>query len=901
MARRLMRWVGLMAGAPWLFPVVPAQSTLGMLQGSAEDEHGQAASVQLQVEGPLGSVFALHADARGHYLIALPYGAYTARASSLGATCRIRIRPFEIARCDLRAGEDRIVDSHQIPAPGAESAAQRHLFQTPAAVSYPLDFANLNGIRLPLVSFWSASWTATGFRLNGLDATDSYQPGRPVMLDDAAAEDWVLGREASAVSAPPSDAYNVSVFLRGAERSWHGGLATENTGAAFAGSNLLSPQDRGNIERPDEFLRFTRDTADLGGPLSRWADILATATGQWASQTAPRRPAGTPTNSRILFGNTRGRVRLGARDQLDALYSGSRLDLSNGGWPSGMEAILASRMMPSFYGVDGFENLRETDHFDFVQAGWTHPFGGSAGVLEFRYGYSTAHLDTSPVNGQNQPGRIDLLDLAPADSPLSNFAVRTRHQIDGAFQSGEMRLGGLTHRYSIGAAGETSQPRNRFQASGGVDLILAAGQPAFVARLSTPGGTRVRIDWFTLYLADSIQYFHGVTLDLGLGLDVSRGAVVGQAASAGAISWTNAAPRVGIARPVPGFSRMTLRGSYSRIYSILAGRYLDFADPGALNGQVSDPQKGQLLQRFGGAYSGIEPGLKRPYADAFDVSLQLALPRQSALSIELRRQDEKKRIAAVNTGVIAAAYHPEVITDPGPDFIPGTFDDQSLVVYAQDPATLGHDQYLLTNPPGLRELGEIITATAGTHQRYAEFRASFTAGKSFGPTNPENSAWVNDPGVAGALYSDPNSLIHATGHPFVDRAFIGKIQAVFLAPGWLGGVRFTNTANYLDGLPFARELLVTGLPQGPFLVDTTLRGSPEGGNRAQYVLNWNLRVGREIHLSFGRVEIAADLLNVLNNGNKIVESDLSGPQFNQRPALALPPPRTIRLGLRWHF
>ncbi len=265
------------------------------------------------------------------------------------------------------------------------------------------------------------------------------------------------------------------------------------------------------------------------------------------------------------------------------------------------------------------------------------------------------------------------------------------------------------------------------------------------------------------------------------------------------------------------------------------------------------------------------------------------------------RGDEKNRLAAVNTGVTAADYYPVFLTDPGPDFILGSFDNQTLVVYAQQPATLGRDQYLLTNPAGLRELNEVLTATAATHQRYAEIRASFTAEKSFGPTNPGNSEWVNDPGVVGSLYSDPNSLIHATGHPFVDRAFLGKIQAEFPAPRGWGGWRLTSTLNYLDGLPFARELLVTGLPQGPFLVDTTLRGSPEGGNRAQYVLNWNQRVSRDIRLPFGRLELTADLSNLLNSANKIVESDLSGPQFDLRPAVAVLPPRTLRLGLRWHF
>jgi hypothetical protein len=268
----------------------------------------------------------------------------------------------------LRAGVNRTAESDENSEPTAYNTAQYLLFQVPAITSYPLDFSNLGSIRLPLISAWSLPWTATTLCLNALDATDSYQPGIPVLLDDAKAED-----------APPRmDRYSAGIFLRSAENSWHVGFATENTGSVFAGDNLPPLPGRGSVERPQEFRWFTRDTVELSGPLTRWADISATATGQWASQTAPLWPEAIPIDSRTLIGNARGSVRLSPRDRIDALYSGSRLDLSRGGWPSGIEAILASPIMPSFYGVDGFENLREVDLFDLVQAGWTREFGGSA-------------------------------------------------------------------------------------------------------------------------------------------------------------------------------------------------------------------------------------------------------------------------------------------------------------------------------------------------------------------------------------------------------------------------------------------------------------------------------------------------------------------------------------------
>jgi hypothetical protein len=61
---------------------------------------------------------------------------------------------------------------------------------------------------------------------------------------------------------------------------------------------------------------------------------------------------------------------------------------------------------------------------------------------------------------------------------------------------------------------------------------------------------------------------------------------------------------------------------------------------------------------------------------------------------------KKSRIAGIDTGVPLSGFCPVQIVDSGPDSISGTFDDQVLTVYAQDPATFGKDQHLLTNPAG---------------------------------------------------------------------------------------------------------------------------------------------------------------------------------------------------------
>jgi hypothetical protein len=94
---------------------------------------------------------------------------------------------------------------------------------------------------------------------------------------------------------------------------------------------------------------------------------------------------------------------------------------------------------------------------------------------------------------------------------------------------------------------------------------------------------------------------------------------------------------------------------------------------------------------------------------------------------------------------------------------------------------------------------------------------------------------------------------------------------------------------------------ICNLAQGPFLVAATVRGSPEGGNRAQYVLNWNLRIAREFKLPIGRIEMTADILNALNSAQRIQENDLSGPAFNLRLPVAIQSPRFVRIGFQYEF
>ncbi len=930
-----------------------AQLTTGGIEGTLRAADGRPVpDARILVTGVAGLRTVVHSNPSGEFSMQLPYGRYRLsldlQHGPAPSSATIFVAPLQTVRFDLvidASGSVRSVRSAAATPgiwtdatsarvyPEAFSLQGLLLSREPSSIAEPLDFTGLSDNRLAVESQRGFSWTDTQYKFHGMDATDSYQPGLPMVLPDVQAIQEVVVRSAFAQTTSSSAGTEIGLFLAepagslSGPASWHGSLSTSNTGAALASSNLPSPASRGLLQQADQFGWFTRDRFEIGGPLTRLADFYASGSGQLASQTEPLATPGTDQRSELLFGNARGRVRAGDKDQFDAVYSGSRIDLSDGGVPAGLGALTGNRLGPSFVLPGGFPGDPETDHLDFIQAGWTHllPAASGLGVIEMRYGYSVAHLDTSiDPTGQS---RIELLGGTVSGSPpLGNLAVRTRQGIEAAWQPAVLPALGTRHQIVAGAGWKTSQPRNRFTTPSDMNLITAGGAPAFVMEFNTPLDSRELVRTFSGYLADHVKLTPSLAADLGVLADVSRGSLPAQSSPAGPfapartfvsqpdlIAWNNLSPRAGSAWKVPRLQGLVLRATYFRLYAPLAGRYLDFGNPNSLggsayewiapnsNGPFQASEQGNLLLRFGGPYSSISPNLRRPYSDEFDIGAEFPVSPRTVASIHLFRRDDKDRIAVIDTGVPAQAFSPVSILDPGPDGIPGTFDDQRLTVYAQNPATLGQDRYLLTNPAGLRMLNAGLLAEAGTEWRQLTLHASFVAEKSYGPTNPGDGIYENDPGVIGALFLDPNTAIHATGRSFVDRAYVGKIQASYRLPSAWGGIELASVANYMDGLVFARQLLVAGLPQGPFLVATTVRGSPEGGNRAQYVMNWNLRISRQFVLPIGRLVATADILNVTNAGQRLQEVDLSGPSFNLRLPVSIQPPRLAGLGFRYEF
>lgn len=579
--------------------------------------------------------------------------------------------------------------------PGTDTVSGRLLASEPTTVTDPLDFSGLASTRLPLVSQRAFSWTDVRISLQGSNVTDTYQPGRTIAFPDPQAVGDVVLR--GGLNLATSPAYGTEIVLSAREPgpAWHGRLSSGNTGSPLASSNLPPLAERGMLQQPEHYRWFTREGVQAGGPLGKRADLLLSGVGQWASQTVPQARPGEDLNSRLISGDARGRVQLDQRNQLEASFDTTHIFRSNWGTPAGLEALAGYRMSPSFTDPAGFSGLKEMDSLGSLRAGYTR-----GGAVQVRYGFSRALLNTTPTGPAGAQSVIDLVGAVRGDTPpLTNRAARTRHQLDAVFTLASGR-----HRFLIGGGWERAGIVNGWSAPSNLNLITALGVPDFVVMLNTPTDSRSHIQAFSASVRDEVRMAPWLAADIALVADIARG---------GTIAWNSASPRAGLS--LTPLSRLTLRGSYSRTYAPLAGRYLDYGNAASLGGtrfqwidrnadglwQPSETSR--LLGRFGGPYSNIDRDLRRPHADQFDLGAEASLPRGVSVSLRLFRRDEKARIAAVNVGVPPQAFSPVQILDPGPDAKPGTFDDRETDRICPGPVYPGPRSVLAHEPARLED------------------------------------------------------------------------------------------------------------------------------------------------------------------------------------------------------
>ncbi len=830
----------------------------GVVSGSGRPLSG--VHVRLSSERASGPVREAVTDASARFRFAgLAWGFYTldfAADGWQGRQIRIELRPDstlyvnaalsatggEKAPHGLAVNEDVWVGTNFTNFQMKELPNGRNIWsllqnQEPSTVTNRLEIGGTETAVPALFSAFGASWTENQYRLNGMDVTDPYIPGLPLINPDfdALAEFQVITASKPAVAQASGE--SLELASPQPPEKLHGGAQMFASGGALQSNNMDARLQNFDFPGPLRLNSLLDGSLQLGGKLPAALGTLPFFVAFSTQQVAQNlggfaAPINTGVNRALIdfapwsHGSQR----------LDLLYSGQHVFNS------------AQGAMPT---VAPESTTHGNDNFNQFQARWTRFFRPAA-LLSASFGVVNAIVSSSFQNGAQGTSTLDLpLLIFTGPAPLATSGLRTRYEAQSIFQA--MFNGPLgSHSLSVGVDWSRADIVERWYAMGNEEQVLVNGVGSELIRWNTPAQDQQYVQNVSEFVQDSWRPWKWLSLPIGLRIDTSTGQADG---ANNGIQWTTVEPRLGFTVPLWP-AGLVLQGSWSRYGHVLQGRYLDFGDPAALGGQVfalqnsngtglSQPQDvGALLRVFGGPYSAVAHNIARPYTDEISFGLQENLGNRLTAYVRFVRRDDHRLIALQNTGVPFSDYTPVQYTDPGNDGIYGTADDQALTLYNEKPSALGHDFLLLTNP-GLRATyyGTQFLVMARVRKSF-EFSVNFTAGKTAAQTAPGNNPFQDDTGFVGTLAIDPNTLVMSQGRTYFDRGYMGKVTGYYAAPH---GFYLAAVASYFDGSPFARLLFVNGFNQGPFFVKATPVGHP-GGFQTELNATIDVRLARDFHL-----------------------------------------------------
>ncbi len=777
-----------------------------------------------------------------------------------------------------------------------------------SATSNRIDVGGLySGIPALFSARGGTSWTQSSYRLNGMDITDPYWTGRPLLYPDFYSLDYTQlingGLPTSAVS--PGGIFNF-ITPEGGD-TFHGGVSAFYLNHSLQASNITPQLEKEGLSESSGFHYMLDGNARISGPLiPRKLHFFSSISAFDLSRDIAEFEE--YDRSRLLSG-TLGLTCLTGSGRLRFLWTGQKLAHDSYG---------AQRGVP-FSATNNRSEL-----FNAAQLLWDTRLRPNHSL---RLGLGFAQADIRSEFQEDIPGPhgVDIFLRSPTGAaPLASEDRRRSLTLD---LKGDLWLEsvlGARHRLQYGLFWQSTSAGSQKEIWEDTHLRFHEERSQEVVFYNTPlkhyeSGRR-----WNLFVQDSVVFPGLFSVYAGLNLSGSKGWVPdrddafsapipdqGPAPEAeGEIGWLNLAPRMGISIPLTRSRTTALKISYARYYYSLPLSYLTCGNPHALSGlafawddanqdgRYQDGEAGRLLRREGPYFSRIDPGIERPRTDEISISYSAGFGKSWSFVLSGFTRNTRYLVRNLNVGVPFNTYTPEYHIDSGDDRIPNTYDDLIFTVFNQDPETLGQDAYLLTNVEPETRNTVYFGADLNLVKRFGErftFFLSLTAIQADGHTNPGNTEYENDDGVVGGLFYNPNNLINARGRVRFDRAYTARLGINYLAPY---DIRLGLVIKYYDGQPFARKIIIEGFNQGPFYI----QANPRGASRYEYNNTMDVRVEKILRFgSASRLRIILDGFNIMNRSLTTAENEWTGPEYPERYATEIQSPRIFRLGLAYEF
>ncbi len=751
------------------------------------------------------------------------------------------------------------------------------------------------------------SWTQSGYRLNGMDVTDPYGMGRPLLYPDFYGLEYTQLMNGGLPSYVVSPGGILNLITPEGGSRFHGGISAFYLNHSLQANNITPQLELEGLSESNGFHYMLDGNAHVSGPLIPqklhfFASVSAFDLSRDIAELQEY------DQSRLLSG-TLGLTHFSDTSRLRFVWTGQTLAHDSYG---------AGRAVPF-----SATNLRD-ERFAVAQLLWDKRLRPNHSI---RLGLGFAQADFLSEFQDSLPGPhgVDIFFGTPSGSaPLASEDRSRSLTLD---LKGDLWLGsllGARHRVQYGFSWLTASASSQKEIWEDTHLRFQDDRALEVVFYNTPLKHYESGSLWNLYAQDSMIFPGLFTVYAGLGLSGNKAWVPdresafttplpGQDSSLlgkGEIGWLNLAPRLGVSIPMTRSKSTVLKISYARYYNTLPLNYLTYGNPFSLSGLAyawndsnqdgafQGGEAGKLLRREGPWYGAIDPEIRRPRTDEYSIGYSASFGKSWSFSLYGFTRNTTYVVHNQNVGVPFDAYTPEYHVDSGDDRIPNTYDDLLFTVFNQDPDTLGKDAYLLTNmEPGTRNT-VYFGADLNLIKRFGDrltFQLSLTAIQADGHTNPGNTEFENDDGVVGDLFYNPNNLINAKGRVRFDRAYTARLAIDYLAPY---DIRLGMVIKYYDGQPFARKIIIDGFNQGPF----TIQANPRGASRYEYNNTMDVRVEKILRLgNTSRLRVILDGFNIMNRNLTTEENVWTGPEYPDRYATEIQSPRIFRLGLAYEF
>ena len=665
----------------------------------------------------------------------------------------------------------------------------------------------------------SSSWTQNIYLLNGMDITDPYETGRPLLFPDFYALEFSqlinAGHPPSALS--PGGYFNL--ITRRPTETFRGGLSAFYIQRSLQSRNITPSLEEEGIFESHSFDYFLDGNFNFSGPII--PDKISFLT------------------SVSAFDLSRDLANFDSMDR-STVYSG--LFSLNIKLPSSQLLILWTGQILDYpsYGSKRYIPLSATldrnDRYHVLQAVWETRFHPRH-FIKIGAGFNTGDIQSDFQSNSNLPYSLNMFENIYSGSAAQAYQDQRKTltvMLEGIslFSS----LLDTTHHLQYGFQARFADSISSLKIQNNLHVHYFNKNPTAVTEYNTPIEHREKGRYLNFYLQDTLTLKSYLSFYVGFNLTADKGWSPDLPAASHSIEWTNISPRFGMIIPLNSSKTSALKISAARYYFGFRLDYLTYGNPNSLGGWVyswvdlnkdnlfQQEEKGRLLRREGPYFADIDPNLKRPYTDEFAFSFNHASQTGWIFTIGSFFRATKNLINTINTGVPLSVYIPEYFIDSGDDRIEHTYDDLLFTVFNQNPTTLGQDFFLLTNADDNNKPSYYFGADINLLKRFGEkftFFFSFTAMDVTGTTNPGNTEFENDDGVIGTLFNDPNTLINSRGKLRFDRAYTSRLGFTYLAPF---DIRLAAVIKYYDGQPFSRKIIVAGMNQGPFFIQAHPRG-----------------------------------------------------------------------------